>query len=186
MNVLCASDLALKPLVVVQWYTLLNAHNKVWGMYLVGVSTSNHECSVFVIPTTALVRSCHLISHWGHGPERTCWILWYAHAFMLILTHDYLILFCCVMYLGLTWTRNKCHRIHHLLCYLNTTSFNNAMVEPWESSFSCYVLQVPHNKPCFLMRLSKANLEAWGVPFASHCLHQGTFKEHWGHLECHM
>ncbi|EKM48070.1 uncharacterized protein PHACADRAFT_56143, partial [Phanerochaete carnosa HHB-10118-sp] len=58
-------------LVFVQWYTPLNMHDEVSGMYSVGVSTSNHERSASVIPITALIRSCHLIPNWGRAINQT-------------------------------------------------------------------------------------------------------------------
>lgn len=64
-------DLAPEPLMFVQWYTPLNAHDPLSGMYSVGILTSNHERSVSVISIITLVRSCHLIPHWEQAINQT-------------------------------------------------------------------------------------------------------------------
>jgi hypothetical protein len=64
-------ELAPEPLVYIEWFTSLNTVDKVSGMYSVSPSTSNHERSASVIPITALVRTCHLVPHWGRAINLT-------------------------------------------------------------------------------------------------------------------
>ena len=64
-------ELAPEPLVYIEWFTSLNTVDKVSGMYSVSPSTSNHERSASVIPITALIRTCHLVPHWGRAINLT-------------------------------------------------------------------------------------------------------------------
>lgn len=68
------SELAPHPLAYIEWFTSLSVYDSNLGMYSISHSMSRRflQCrSVSIVPITDIVRSCHLIPHWGRSIDVT-------------------------------------------------------------------------------------------------------------------